>query len=98
MERLRGLSQEGDCAPFRVDGLTENFFDFNKLREDELGEGILLADVAGLREEATEFVEAEGLPIFGRGLDEAERSVAESFRVETWNDLCSEARGDGDGG
>jgi len=97
-ERLCGLSQEGNCAPFRVEGVKGPIFDFNKLWEDGLGEGMLRADVAVLREVAAELVEAEGLHIFELALDEVERPAAEPLRVETCVDLLSEARGEGEGG
>jgi hypothetical protein len=96
-ERLCGLSQAGNCAPFRFEVVKVPTFDFNKLWEDALGETILRAKVAGLADETAELVEAEGLLLFAPARDEVDRPVAEPLKVGFCVDLFSEARGEGDG-
>lgn len=80
-ERFCGLSQEDNCTPLRVGGVTEAIFDFNKVCEEELGEGILRAEVAGVTTVTAELLEEESLPFNEPALEGAETPLTDFFSV-----------------
>lgn len=84
-ERFCGLSQEDNCTPLRVGGVTVAIFDFNKVCEEELGEGILRAEVAGVTHVTAELLEEESLPVIKLvimlALDGAECPLTDFFSM-----------------